>query len=149
MTNHDDMSTSYDGGAGLVPLKTYAQRRGVALRTVQRWIAAEELPGAQQDDRGQWWVPLAADRVPAGGPVQSPMGPGPSSPTRAVERAARTAPASPLGTSGTLGDAAASLGVSPIGLRKLYADMAANPGLPFYVGRYGAHGALRVVVPPR
>lgn len=141
---------TYDADAPVVPLRDYADRRQVAFRTAQRWVAAGELPGAYQDERKQWWVPLSADRVPAAGPVQRTTST--TSPAHAVEGAlARTAPAppSPLGTSGTLADAAASLGVSPIGLRKLYADMAASPGLPFYVGRYGAHGALRVVVPPR
>jgi len=39
-------------------------------------------------------------------------------------------------------------GCSPTGVRRLFADVAANPGLPFYVGRYGPRGALRAVAFP-
>jgi len=39
-------------------------------------------------------------------------------------------------------------GCSPSGVRRLFADVAANPGLPFYVGRYGPRGALRAVAFP-
>lgn len=123
----------------MLPLAEYAEAAGKSLRTVQRWIADGLLEEARQGEDGRWWVPADARpdtrRRTTSQPVAVPDLPAP-------------APA-PLGVSGTVEDAAAALGVSPRGLRRLYADMVETPGLPMYVGRYGPHGALRVVVPPK
>lgn len=134
--------TTLRGGAEL-SLSDYADTIGRSFRTVQRWVAAGELPDARQDDDGRWWVPASAHRrrtTSRDVVGQQPAGGG------AVEI---PAPSSPLGMLGELDDAAAVLGTTVGGVRRLFADIAAHPGLPLYVGPYGRNGALRVFVPPR
>ena len=41
----------------------YANRVGKAERTVKRWLADGELPGAYQDERGRWMIPVDAERT--------------------------------------------------------------------------------------
>lgn len=36
----------------------------LSLRTVKRWLADDELPGAYKDERGQWQIPADAVRTP-------------------------------------------------------------------------------------
>lgn len=44
-------------------LMEYTAHVGATERTVRRWLAADELPGAMLDDRGAWSIPADARRV--------------------------------------------------------------------------------------
>lgn len=130
--------TTLHGSGAVLSLSDYAASVGKSLRQVQRWVAAGELPDAWQDTTdGRWWVPAGAQRrrttsrdvvaepAPAGGgAVEIPAG-------------------SPLGMLGTLDDAAAVLGTTVGGVRRLARDG------HLIVGPYGPNGALRVFLPPR
>jgi hypothetical protein len=113
----------------------YADEVGASVKSVERWLKAGLLPEAVRQG-GRWFIPSGTPR------------PDPDAAT-SRDVAPVLGPTSTLGTGGTLEEAAAVLGFSPTGLRRLYADMQATPGLPLYVGRYGPHGALRVYAAPR
>jgi predicted DNA-binding transcriptional regulator AlpA len=53
---------SYD--TTLLTLPAYAQMVDATERTVQRWLAAGELPGAVKDERGRWLIPATTQRNP-------------------------------------------------------------------------------------
>lgn len=128
----------------MLTLADYAEQvAGKSHRTVQRWLEKDELPGATQDDDGRWWVPATAkrQRVPSYDVVAA------SSRTTTYDVAAPVAP--DLGHGGPLEEFADAIGFSRGGVRRLYRDMQAHPGLPFYVGRYGSTTALKVYAPPR
>lgn len=46
-----------------IPVKEYAQYRGVTVRTVQRWLKDKKIPGDQPaGKKGMWFVPWEAKR---------------------------------------------------------------------------------------
>lgn len=49
----------------------YAAAVGVIPRTVQRWLKADELPGAYQDEKGWWLIPTGTIRTPTSSGVVS------------------------------------------------------------------------------
>lgn len=138
----------------LLSKSSYAESVGVTVKTVERWLAAGLVPEAQRQG-GRWWFPAGTPR-PSEDDVaaaSSAATPGATSrdvaaPTAAGEVAAAQVPG-PVVVGGTLEEFAAMAGCSPRGVRRLFEDMKANPGLPFYVGRYAPHGALHVVAMPR
>jgi len=143
----------------------WAELHGVSTKSVDRWLAAGLIPAAQRQ-AGRWFFPAGTPR-PGGGASRggtsrdvpgrpTPSSVGPSSSTTPATRPAAgaltvspaaTGPA-PVAVGGTLEEFAQMAGCSPTGVRRLFADVAANPGLPFYVGRYGPRGALRAVAFP-
>lgn len=108
----------------------------IGHRTVQRYLPLGRIEGAWQDDGGRWHVPADARVLPAGGTVAV---------RRATVDAAPPAPdvrpASPFGMLVPLEDAAAALGTTVGGVRRL-AD-----GGHLVLGPFGPHGSLRVWVP--
>lgn len=58
------MTLTYDTAAAHVTAARYAEISGVSERTVKRWLADDELPGAYQDERGRWMIPADAARTP-------------------------------------------------------------------------------------
>lgn len=57
--------TTYDTqGKPLLTASQYADAVGASERTVKRWLAADEIPGAQRDPSGRWLIPADAERVP-------------------------------------------------------------------------------------
>ena len=50
-------------------LEAYCQRHNLGERTVRRWLAAGELPGASKDS-GSWMIPANAQRQPGAGGQQ-------------------------------------------------------------------------------
>lgn len=117
------------GGVPMLTVAAYADLRNLSVRQVQRYRADGRLPGAQQDARGAWFIPADVVPTPAAGELVTTS---PTSPT-----------SSPLGELGTLEDAAAVLGTTTGGVRRMARD-----GL-LVVGPYGPRGALRVYVAPR
>jgi hypothetical protein len=68
MTLNPSYDMSYDSPPGtMLPLAQYAASVGVSTRTVTRWLSADKLPGAYQDEDGRWMIPAHAepDRRPA------------------------------------------------------------------------------------
>lgn len=62
------MTLTYDTyGLALQTVAEYAKARRITDRTVKRWLAAGELPGAQKDEQGRWLIPADADRTEASG----------------------------------------------------------------------------------
>ena len=54
----------------------YADRVSKTERTIKRWLADDELPGAYQDERGRWMIPAEAERRTRAGdvvPMTRPM----------------------------------------------------------------------------
>ena len=105
--------------SALLTTTAYAAALGKSLRTVQRYLERGQLAGAQLVE-GQWLIP--ADAVPTT-----------SSDVVAVSRRATSydvAPAtsSPLGALGTLEDAAALLGTSVGGARRMARRRATRGG---------------------
>jgi len=101
------MTLSYDNNT-LVTAATYAELVDVAERTVKRWLADDELPGAVKDERGRWLIPSGVERVPRTGDVVQLQ-------LRDVEPISYQAPAptvEALPSFLTLDDAAAILGIS-------------------------------------
>lgn len=131
MTEVDDVTFA------LLPLADYAAAMGKSLRTVQRWLADGELPDAEQDEDGRWWVPAGTRRRTSSRDVV----PAAAGPARELA-AAPASPGSPLGMLGTLDDAAAALGTTTGGVRRMARDG------HLVVGPYGPNGALRVYLPP-
>lgn len=134
----------------------YAQKMRKSERTIWRWLEAGRLPGAWQEEggKGRWWLPLDPPTdAPAAVAVRKPSTAPQGVPDVSRDMTVVTGPSGPstgpLGMMGPLEDAAAALGTTVGGLRRLYADMAAQPGLPMYVGPYGRNGALRVYAPPK
>lgn len=120
----------------------YARAQGKSLRTIQRWLRDGLLAGADQSS-GQWLIPAdATPTTPATSydvsRVAPTAGAGVMLPT-----SYDVAPVAPLGMLGTLEEAAAALGTTVGGVRRLGRDG------HLVVGRYGPRGALRVFVPPR
>ncbi len=52
------------GAVELVTIDGYTKRHGITERTLRRWLAADELPGARLID-GAWAIPINATRTPA------------------------------------------------------------------------------------
>jgi len=50
-------------GVQYLPAKDYADLKGIAFRSVTRYLAAEELPGAAQDGAGKWLIPADTERA--------------------------------------------------------------------------------------
>lgn len=136
----------------------WADQLGVTTKTVDRWLAAGQLPEAVRQG-SRWFFPADTQR-PAAGTSHDVPGHGGTSqdvagrptatatvvaPSQALAPAAAT-PAVAIG--GSLEEFAIMTGCSPTGVRRLFDDVAARPGLPFYVGRYGPHGSLRVIAFP-
>jgi hypothetical protein len=125
-----------DPSGPAVSLTDWRESVGASERQVRRWLAAGQIPGAALVG-GVWWIPADAPR------------PLPMRPDRSPGTIVRPAPATavahtaPLGHLGSLDDAAAVLGTTVGGVRRMAAD-----GL-LTVGRYGPRGALRVYLPPR
>lgn len=139
----------------------WADHVGVTTKTVDRWLAAGQLPDAVR--QGSRWFFSADTKRPVAGTSQDVPGRGGTSqdvPGRAAVSPVATAGnrlllvperetvASPVAVGGSLEEFAAMTGCSATGVRRLFDDVAARPGLPFYVGRYGPHGAMRVVAFP-
>jgi hypothetical protein len=116
----------------LVTVAAYAAAHGKSERQVQRYVRDGRIPGAVMVD-GVRLIPADAT------PTSSTLTTSTTSPTSEVS------PTSTLGSLGTLEQAAAILGTSVGGVRRLAAD----PASPFVVGRFGPRGALRVYVAPR
>ena len=57
------MTMTYDTPI-LMGVVDYAGLVGASERTVKRWLADDELPGAIKDERGRWMIPSDAVRVP-------------------------------------------------------------------------------------
>lgn len=48
----------------MLSIVDYAERQGINARTVKRWLAADELPGAEKDPfTGAWRIPANATRM--------------------------------------------------------------------------------------
>lgn len=150
MTETTIMPATVADGATMLTLADYAAAAGKSPRTVQRWLEAGELPGAQQDPDERWWVPAGAVRVaPSATEKRLARQAAKTSSYDVVPTATAAVPAPPnLGHGGSLAEFAAAIGFSPSGVRRLYRDVQAQPGLPFYVGPYRKHGGLGVYVPP-
>lgn len=56
------MTMTYDS-PWLATAEGYAQAQGITVRTVKRWLAAGELPGATKDELGRWMIPNDAQRT--------------------------------------------------------------------------------------
>lgn len=79
------MTLTYDTAAAHVTAARYAEISGVSDRTVKRWLADEELPGAYQDERGRWMIPADATRTPRPADIvqlDRPMSPHAGHPSR-------------------------------------------------------------------
>lgn len=56
----------YHDGTPMLAIADYAEHAGVHPRTVKRWLAENELPGATKDSfSGEWRIPVDATRRPA------------------------------------------------------------------------------------
>lgn len=60
------MTMTYDTPAPVQWLTAaqYADQAGASERTVKRWLADGELPGATKDERGRWLIPADTTRTP-------------------------------------------------------------------------------------
>jgi hypothetical protein len=136
--SEQDVRQAYDTDVMLTRTQ-YGELYGYKDRTMQRYLADGRIPGAVKDERGQWLIP-------AGAPVSAA-----SASTSVVRQAAALEGpnppdvrlAYPLGMLVPLDEAAAALGTSVGGLRRL----AAAGHLE--LGPWGPNGALRVWVPGR
>lgn len=63
------MTLTPDIPSPLLTLEGYARATGKTERTIRRWLAADELPGAFQDDQGRWSIPADAERTVTSGEV--------------------------------------------------------------------------------
>lgn len=138
-----------------VGVKEYAAHQGVTERTVRRYLEAGRLPGAWQDDAngGRWWIPLADPVHLDTAPVPRAQGADVAAAPDTTRDTSRDMVATggqlqplqvgPLGMLGTLEEAAAVLGTTVGGVRRL-----ADAG-HLTVGRFGPNGALRVYLPGR
>ena len=65
MTEPLETSTLYTSLTGYAATH-YApgSEKPLSDRTVKRWLADDELPGAYQNERGHWMIPVNAERVP-------------------------------------------------------------------------------------
>lgn len=59
------MTLTYDTGLPMLTAAQYATANKIAERTVKRWLADGELPGAIKDERGRWLIPTEAERTTA------------------------------------------------------------------------------------
>lgn len=119
--------------AVLLPVADFATRAGLSVRQVQRYLADGRLPGATKVG-GKWLIPADAQPVEA-----TSYDVVPAYPRDLVSY--DVAPTSPLGVLLALEDAAAALGTTVGGVRRMAADG------HLVVGRYGPRGSLRVLVP--
>lgn len=126
-----------------VSVDDYATYVGKTPRTIWRWLEAQRIPGAFKDDSGRWYIPQAPPPDPA---PKAPVRRVPDMPdTPSTDVTVTTSAAvqvGPLGMLGTLEEAAAALGTTVGGVRRM-----ADDGL-LTVGRYGPHGGLRVYARP-
>ena len=60
------MTMTYDTPAAYLTAAQYATSIDKTERTVKRWLADGELPGAHQDERGRWLIPAGAERTVSG-----------------------------------------------------------------------------------
>lgn len=74
------MTLDYDTHPVMMAAADYADLIQVSERTVKRWLADGELPGAMKDERGRWLIPSTAERtaspaevVTLDRPMTSPM----------------------------------------------------------------------------
>lgn len=145
--------------SALLSKAQWAEAVGVTTKTVERWLAVG-LPTQRVRQGQRWFFPAgtprptsedvaAAEAAIAGATSRdvAPVAPSRDRLGALPPAGATIAPAVAVG--GTLEEFAAMLGCSRTGVRRLYADIRATPGLPFYVGPYGPHGALRTVAFPR
>ena len=58
------VTASDDTPTGYLSLRGYSEYTGKHERTVKRWLADHELPGAYQDNNGRWLIPASAVRTP-------------------------------------------------------------------------------------
>lgn len=64
-TTPDTIIATYGAdAAALVTIDGYTKHHGITERTLRRWLAADELPGARLID-GAWAIPINATRTPA------------------------------------------------------------------------------------
>lgn len=66
------MTLTYDTGLPMLTAAQYATANKIAERTVKRWLADGELPGAIKDERGRWLIPNEAERTVAADVVTLP-----------------------------------------------------------------------------
>lgn len=93
------MSTQVVIPSWFVSLAQYSELHGVTDRTVKRWLAGNELPGAYKDGRGAWQIPKDAVRTIPDESAQQGMVPAPRAevtPTQ-YDAPAPVAPAIPAG----------------------------------------------------
>jgi hypothetical protein len=101
----------------------FARARGVALRTVERWLRDGELPDAVKDSRGRWSIPADAMRQqPLPGTDMSPSRRDATGPTRADMSPSRRDMSAPISLAAaldgrpaflTVAEAATFLGIPP------------------------------------
>lgn len=131
------MTLTYDTTA-VVTAAQYAERAGTTERTVKRWLAADELPGAYKDERDRWMIPVDAVRTPrpAGDVVQLQPRPDthPAGRELDVQRAVDVAAALPSFL--TVDQAAEILGISRHAIAKHREYFGVVP--------FGANGSLVV-----
>lgn len=123
----------------------YAQNQGVSTRTVERWLAAGELPTASQTPDGRWHIPADAVRqrplIPSGDvPPRQPRQGTDMSPTRRGDVVPTSAPTPAPRTLAealdqqpallALEDAARLLGIPESGIRKHAEELGALPWGP-------------------
>lgn len=136
-----DVATSYDVGMDnesdaveVLTVPEYAEHIGRSVRVVQRYLADNEIPGAEKDSRGRWTIPRDAVRQEPSTDVATVAGP---TINQILSQWATTEDASLL----TLEAAAAKFGTTEGGIRRM-----SDAGI-LTVGRFGPNGALRAYLP--
>lgn len=129
----------------MLTVKQYAQHHNLGHRTVQRYLTDGRLPTAKKTKAG-WKIPVhamptAEDDAPV--PAKRQAADVRQASATAHDPVPSPAPSGVLGMLGTLDDAAAALGTTKGGVRRLAKDG------HLIVGPYGPHGSLRVFAPPR
>lgn len=120
----------------------FAAARGVDVRTVKRWLAANEIIGAVKSTDGTWQIPADAARRMKPAPERAAVETTAARPGQAVTTGGNV-PVSPVGMLATLEDAAAVLGTTVGGIHRMGED-----GL-LHVGKWGPRGSWRVWVAPK
>lgn len=124
----------------MLTVDQYAERTGRSVRQIRRYLADGRIPGAVSV-AGRWSIPADALPVPAVVGSDLPEWLGSTDLTREVVPETVVELGPNLGTLVTLEDAAADLGTSVGGVRRLGKDG------HLIIGPYGRGGALRVWVP--
>lgn len=133
------MTMTYDAPAAHVTAAQFAEIAGISERTVKRWLADHELPGAYQDARGRWMIPADAERQPRTGDVVQLQPPAAAGGDLAVQVAEQlTLLLDTLPSFLPIPDAAAILGISEETIRSHPEDFDVRP--------YGP-GSYRTSVP--